>query len=166
MSTGQTILTVGALVLLSILVMNVLRNAGASEEVYSSTRINLEAIALTTSIIEEASQLPFDEVCWDSTNLTKSLSDFTAPVNLGADFGEFDFSTFDDFDDFNGYASIETTLQCIYTLSCQVNYVTENNPNVNSGVKTYYKKLSIATTNQVNQDTLKMNYIHGYWYFN
>jgi hypothetical protein len=166
MSTGQTILTLGSIVLLTILVVNVLKTSLANEDTYTADRLSLEAIALATSINEEASQLPFDEVCWDSTNLTKNVSDFTLPGNLGPEAGEVNFSTFDDFDDFNGYAIAETTLQCIYNISCQVCYVAENTPNVISSSRTYYKRLTIITTNQVNSDTLRLFYVHGYWYFN
>jgi hypothetical protein len=52
MSTGQTLLTLGALVLMSFTVMNVLRTTGANEDIYNDTRLKLEAIALTTSMIE------------------------------------------------------------------------------------------------------------------
>jgi hypothetical protein len=166
MSTGQTLLTLGALVLMSFTVLNVLRTTGANEDIYNDTRLKLEAIALTTSMIEEASQMPYDEVCWDSTNMSKNLNDFTNPASLGPDAGETSLATFDDFDDFRGYADIETTLQTIYNITCSVDYVTENNPNTPVLTKTYYKRLLITSTNPITPDTLRLSYIHGYWYFN
>ena len=114
MNTGQTFLTVGSLILLSFLIMNMLRNMGQYEDVYTETRTMLEALALTTSLIEEASQLPFDEVSWDSTKLSKTLTDFTSPLNLGPDAGETDYTLFDDFDDYDGYVRTDTTVQSIY----------------------------------------------------
>ena len=166
MNTGQTILTLGSMMLLSILVMNILRMAINYEDIYNETRTMLEATALTSSMIEQASQLPFDEVSWDSTITNKSLADFTAPGNLGSDTGESVDTLYDDFDDYNGYSFIDTTLQSIYSIVCKVDYINESTPNSASVIKTYYKRLTVTTTNQVTQDSVKLQYIHGYWYFN
>jgi len=166
MNSGQTMLTLGSMTLLSILVMNVLRMALGYEDTYDQSRTRLEALALTSSLIEEACQLPFDEVSWDSTNLSKNLNDFTMPGSLGKDIGETSFAAFDDFDDFNNYTSAETTQQCIYTLKCAVCYVNDNTPNTVSTSRTYYKRLTVTAINTVNQDSVYLEYIHGYWYFN
>ena len=128
--------------------------------------MELEAIALTSSLIEEASQFPFDEISWDSTKLSKDLNDFTLPVSLGPDPAESTYATFDDFDDFDGYLRIDTTLQSVYTLSCAVDYVYEFDLDSLAPVPTHYKRLNITTTNHYNLDSLFLNYVHGYWYFN
>jgi hypothetical protein len=98
--------------------------------------------------------------------MSKNLNDFTLPANLGLDAGESNYATFDDFDDFRGYAIVETTLQTIYNISCTVDYVSENNPNTPIAQKTYYKRLYITSTNPITPDTLKLSYVHGFWYFN
>ena len=166
MNTGQTILTLGSMMLLSILVMNILRMSNNYEDIYNDTRTMLEATALTSSLIEQASQLPFDEVSWDSTIVNKDISDFTVPGSLGPDAGETADTLYDDFDDYDGYTVIDTTLQSIYSIACTVDYVSESTPNSISLIKTYYKRLTVTTTNQVTQDSVKLQYIHGYWYFN
>lgn len=166
MNTGQTFLTIGSLILLTFLIMNMLRNMGRYEDVYTETRTELEAMALTTSLIEEASQLPFDEVSWDSTNLNKSLADFTLAANLGPDAGETDFTLYDDFDDYNGYSRLDTSVQSAYRISCRVNYVTAALPDVVSPIRTYYKRITVTAVNTLISDSLQLYYIHGYWYFN
>ncbi|MBC8204631.1 hypothetical protein ISS30_11105 [bacterium] len=166
MNTGQMILSIGSMTLLSILVLNILRLIGEQEDVYDETRSRLEAFALTSSLIEEASQMPFDEVSWDSTNLTKTVSDFTFPSNLGMDAGESVYADFDDFDDFNNFIRVDSTLQSVYQLNCIVDYIAENNPDSASIVRTYYKRLTVTTMNQFTQDSVQLQYIHGYWYFN
>lgn len=166
MNTAQTFITLGSMTLLSILVLNVLRLAVNYEDTYDQSRTRLEALALSSSLIEEASQMPFDEVSWDSTNLSKNLNDFTMPGSLGPETGEVDFATFDDFDDFNNYTIFDTTQQCVYTLKCAVVYVNDNTPNTISGSRTYYKRLTVTAINTINQDSVYLQYIHGYWYFN
>ncbi|MBN1348171.1 hypothetical protein JXJ21_02055 [candidate division KSB1 bacterium] len=167
MNTGQTLLTIGALILLSIIILNINRSLTESNDLLNQTRFGLEAIALASSLIEEASQLPFDEVSWDSTVLDKKWSDFTLPDDLGADLGETDFASFDDFDDFHNYAKAETTAQNIYQISCKVNYAIPIFPDFTWGFsRTYYKKLTVTIKNTFNSDSLSLSYIHGYWYYN
>ncbi len=166
MNTGQTFLTIGAMILLSILVMNILRVAGGYEDVYNETRTMVEAVALTSSLIEEASQVPFDEVSWDSTNLTKIVTDFTLPNYLGPETGETSYALFDDFDDFNNFIRYDTTQQSVYQLRCEVCYVGDANPEVVSASRSYYKRLTVTTINQTSLDSIKLSYVHGYWYFN
>ncbi|MFZ0389781.1 MAG: hypothetical protein WAN36_04930 [Calditrichia bacterium] len=166
MHGGQILITMGALVLLTLVVLNVNKSLNANDEYLNQTRFGLEAVSLGTSIIEQASQLPFDEVSWDSTKIEKKVSDFTNPNSLGKDFGETTMASFDDFDDFNAFTRAETTAQNIYNLKCLVEYVNAGTPNVKSVNRTYCKKLTIAISTPYSPDTLKMGYVHGYWYFN
>ena len=166
MNTGQTLLTLGALILLSFTIMNVNKILNENDELLNKTRFGLEVVALATSIIEEASQLPFDEVSWDSTKIDKKPSDFTLFTSLGPDFGETDYASFDDFDDFHNYTIAETTLQNIYNISCNVGYVTLSNPDSIVNPRSLYKNLTVTVTSPSCDDTVRMSYIHGYWYFN
>ena len=166
MNTGQTILAVGALFLMSFTIINVHRALTVNEGVLHQTRFGLEAVSLVTSIIEEASQLPFDEVSWDSTKLSKEVTDLTQHNALGPESGETDYATFDDFDDFHGYAFAETTLQNIYNISCDVSYISPSHPNQKELSRTLYKRITVTVTSPSSPDTLNMSYIHGYWYFN
>ena len=160
MSSGETLLTVGALILLTFVILNYNRSLSENEDFLNETRFGLETMALATSIIEEASQLPFDEMSWDSTIIEK------LPTDLGPDYGETNYATFDDFDDFNNYAIAETTMQNIYSVSCKVNYVSATYPDSVSVGRTYFKKLKVTIRNTLSNDSLSMNYVHGFWFFN
>ena len=166
MNTGQTLLTLGALTLLMITILNINKILNENNDFLNQTRFGLETIALATSIIEEASQLPFDETSWDSTKLQKDLSDFTLSSNLGPDYGEINYASFDDFDDFNNYTITEQTLQNIYEISCSVHYINLSNPDNPTTSRTYYKKLLVEITNPFGTVPFTMSYIHGYWYYN
>ena len=170
MGTGQTFLAIGAMVILSIVILSGNRKLNDNEEYLQKTRFGLEATAIATSIIEQASQMPFDEMSWDSTKIEKDADDFTPAAYLGPDAGESGFDTFDDFDDFDNYASTDTTQQNIYNISCKVNYVYGGywgyNLDNTTSSRTLYKKLDVMVISPITSDTLNLSYIHGFWYFN
>ena len=163
-------MAIGALILLSVVILSGNRRMNDNEEYLLQTRFGLEATAIATSVIEEASQLPFDEQSWDTTKVEKDPDDFTLPGNLGPDAGESGFDTFDDFDDFNKYVRIDTTQQNIYKISCTVGYVdcktSGSKLDSYSLLRTLYKKLDVTISSPVTNDTLKLSYIHGFWFFN
>lgn len=170
MGSIQTFLAIGALVLLSIVILSGNRKLNDNEEYLQQTRFGLEASALATSIIEQASQMPFDEMSWDSTKIEKDANDFTVPASLGPDAGESSFDTFDDFDDFDNYATTDTTQQNIYQISCKVGYVNAGffgyDLNSYTSYRTLYKKLDVTVISPLSADTLSLSYIHGFWFFN
>jgi hypothetical protein len=170
MSSGQTLMAIGALILLSVVILSGNRRMNDNEEYLLKTRFGLEATAIATSLIEEASQLAFDEQSWDTTKIEKVPSDFTLPYYLGPDAGETGFDTFDDFDDFNKWGKTDTTQQNIYKILCTVGYVDAGPTAVNldsySSSRTLYKKLDVTITSPITNDTLELSYIHGFWFFN
>jgi hypothetical protein len=170
MGSGQTLLTIGALILLSIVILSGNKRLNDNDEYLLETRFGLEATAIATSIIEMASQMPFDEMSWDSTKIEKEADDFTLSSNLGPDAGENSYDTFDDFDDFNQYTETDTTQQNIYKVLCQVGYVEAKNTgsvlDSYSLLRTLFKKLDVTISSPVTNDTLKLSYIHGFWFFN
>lgn len=170
MGTGQTLLAIGAMVILSMVILTGNQKLNDNEEYLQKTRFGLEATALATSIIEQASQMAFDEQSWDTTKVEKDADDFTLAAYLGPDAGESGYDTFDDFDDFDGYEVTDTTQQNIYKISCKVNYVNAGyftyNLNNTSSSRTLYKKLEVMVISPLTSDTLSLKYIHGFWYFN
>jgi hypothetical protein len=166
MNTGQTMITFGALVLLTIVVLNMHRSINNAEFYLNDTRFGLEAIAIASSLIEEISQFPFDQASWDTTSLVKFPTDFTLPNDLGPDAGETSHDLFNDVDDFHNYSRLITTEQNEYNLHCSVCYVNENNPDVPLNGRSFFKKITITISNSISNDTTRMNYIHGFWFFN
>lgn len=163
-------MAIGALIILSVVILSGNRRLTDNEEYLLQTRFGLEATAIATSIIEEASQLPFDEMSWDTTKIEKDPNDFTLSYYLGPDAGESTFDAFDDFDDFHQYVRTDTTQQNIYNISCSVGYVDAGplatNLDTYSSSRTLYKKLDVTITSPITVDTLKLSYVHGFWFFN
>ena len=166
MGKGETLITIGAITMLTTMAININNSFTENSEYFNQTKFGLESIAIANSVIEEASQLPFDEQSWDSTKVEKVATDFTQANNLGTDFGESDNSTFDDFDDFHNFSYFDTTIQNVYKIDCEVGYVNPSFPDSILANRSLYKKITVSVKNVINNDSLSLSYVHCFWYFN
>lgn len=187
MNTGQTLITIGALFLLSMVILNVnngFLNTGAS---IMETKFDVMAVSLATSIIEEANSKAFDNAT-DTTSITT-----TTPLKnynqLGPESGEV-YPNYNDFDDYNGYSRLvvaDTTLTPLseeettgvetiqvdstfrsanLRLDCLVDYITvSSNTLVSTSSKTWHKRLRVTVTSRSMKDTVRMQTVFSYWYF-
>lgn len=164
MNTGQMLLTIGALMLLSIILLRINRVFLTTNTVLYETKYNVMALSLATSLIEEAQSKAFDKNT--VTNPTLDLT--TLSTTLGKDTGE-NYPNFDDVDDFNGYTrstAADTTLKsAVYDISCSVNYINSSTPNQNSATRTWHKRISVSVRSDYMQDTIRISSIFSYWYF-
>jgi len=166
MNTGQMILTIGALLLLSTVMLRVNSNNFSTESVRDEARFGVMATSIVTSIIEQAKNCAFDANT--DSNSVSSLSDLTSVFDLGLDAGEnsADIKTFNDFDDFDGYTEIDSTMPlAIFEISCSVDYVSKSDLMGVSSVPTWHKKISVTVANPSLGDTLKGASIYSYWFF-
>jgi len=168
MNSGQMMITMGAMFLLSIIVLSVNNGYLRNNEVVLDSKFDILAISLATSIIEDANGLSFDETTTGGTNLmyTSQLSD------CGFDSGEYyysrDSNNFNDFDDYNGLHITynDTTLEsAVFDINCQVGYISDSNPDVFVSSNTWYKRLNVMVTSPSMTDTIKMSTIMSYFYF-
>lgn len=178
MNTGQTMLTIIAMLLLSTIVLSLNRGNFTTSTTIDQNRINILAVSLATSIIEDATSLPFDEkTIGAAVTATTSLSG-----TLGIEGSESASNPqgFDDFDDYNCYASATkkdtilvpgSTAKVIFHTFCNVIYVSKDDPRIKSAAATWHKKISLRVfrpgmNNEKGQtDTIKMSSVYSYWYF-
>ena len=166
MNTGQMLLTLGALILLSTLTLRVNSSQLTTQDTMQNTKFGVLAVSVASSIMEEASEKAFDE---------KSVEDFiddkkklTKRDKFGTDSGENADSsnTFDDFDDFDGYSIIDTSMpSAIFNVSCKVNYVDPEKTGFITNKSTWHKQLIIKVTSPSMADTIQMTKIFSYWKF-
>jgi len=166
MNTGQSLLTIGALMLLSVIVLGINNKFLSTNSTLYDTKFGVLAVALGTSVIEEASGKPFDLASVDSAITNINL--LTAPSGLGAASGEY-YPDYNDFDDYNDYNQTITKLpSAIFKVWCDVHYVNPSNPNVNVSTRTWHKKIDVFVTSKSmnnENDTVKLSSIYSYWYF-
>ncbi|MFC2136125.1 hypothetical protein ACFLR4_00980 [Bacteroidota bacterium] len=146
MSSGQSWMAIGAMVILSYLSLTFQR----SQNVQVSSSITYESIISATgigqSMLEQISGLDFDEKTIGGTVETPDT--LTHPTSLGPEPGENDVSKFDDLDDYNGYSQLDT-LSRLGSFECKVNvyYVEDSNLDLKSANKSFLKRVDISVVN-------------------
>ena len=169
MNTGQSLFSIGALLLLSLTVLRVNNNILLTDEVLYDSKFGIIANSIATSIIEKATTKFFDAKT--ATGPVASPNDLT--LILGPNIGETNPDNFNDFDDFNNYTDQDTFFtNLIYDYRCEVSYVNTNNLDIASLTPTWHKKLTVFVTWSQNgektgvaADTIKQSVIYSYWYF-
>jgi hypothetical protein len=159
MNLGQSLFAIGALLLLSLNIMNVNTRILRTDEVALDSKIGVLATSIGTSTIEDASYLAFDEKTKD--NPVFMLTSLTPSGSLTQEVP----GVLDDFDDYNGYLKQDTIFTIPFTTLCKVNYIESNNPDGSSNIQTWHKKLTIRISSPFSRDTLEMSTIYSYWYF-
>jgi len=162
MNTGQTILTMGALVLFSTLMVTMNTSYQTSGELVVQSELGITASSLATSLIEEATSRAFDKAT--DTAIATTLSCLTPPSNLGPE-NEV-YPRFNDFDDYNNLTITQNVEKCgVFTLTSKIIYVDFTTPDVPAVFPTWHKKISVRVTSPSMLDTIAMEYVFSYWYF-
>jgi hypothetical protein len=174
MTSIQMFLALGAVILLSIVIMNTNKNSLHTEDVMYDSNFGITATSIASSIIEDASKKSFDNNFYyavhpdsPATKVTNA-NDFTPPADLGIDSGEDinDPTTFNDFDDYNNYTAVDSTMpSAIFNISCRVYYVNSNNLDGISMSPDFHKKISVKVWSVSMKDTIVMSSIYSYWNF-
>jgi MSHA pilin protein MshD len=174
MGTGQMMLTLAAFVLLGAVILTVNTGLMQVNTTMNNSRVDIMAVSLGNSIMEDATGLAFDEKT--SAAIVNSTIELTAPSSLGLDGSENRNNPigFDDFDDYNCYrtnAKLDTvivpgtTKKFIFNTFCAVDYIDPNNPDNISTVKTYHKRLKLRVFTPGMDDTVRLSTVYSYWYF-
>ena len=174
MGTGQTLLTIGAIMLLGSVILTTNRSLNYTSQVLLNSNIGLEEVSLATSTIEEAQGKAFDEHTDTSNVEPDSLQKLTPWNQLGQENG--DPNDLNDFDDYNGLygngrlvidtVRVGTVITGIYYDSTRVYYVLpQNGLDKNVNAKTWSKRLDVWVWNKDIPDTVKMHTVFSYWYF-
>ena len=162
MNTGQMLLVLGAMMLMSMLILSSNRAVLENSDMVAQGGYRLMATSLGQAVIEEAGPKEFDEVVV-GTPPTDLPSGFTAPGTLGPDSGE-SYPDFDDVDDFNGLERDITAADSVgYHLSVQVGYVDAADPNTVISSRTFFKKMDVTVSSDYFPGDTVLSYIFSYW---
>lgn len=183
MSTGQTLLTIGAFILLSNILVTFYRLLAESGQTIDSSQGGITAVSLATSYMQVAQGLHFDERTINSFIPRNQVNRLTHPDSLRTE-GNYGVDTvmspplppedhigrFDDVDDFNGYEFRDTTMEGTlgyYRAKFTVNYVSPNRIDSIVNIRTFVKRLDIKVWREFppSEDTVRTSTIIGYWMF-
>lgn len=158
-------MTIGAMILLSTLILRVNNNFGTNTTSVYNSKFAILAASIGNSIIEEASGKAFDNKTVNAP--AKKLSDLTLPGKLGPESGE-TYPDFNDIDDYNGYTKTDSTMpSAVFKTVCSVVYVNPDSPDVTSkNARTWTKKISVTVTSPSMTDTVRLSSLYSYWVFN
>ena len=168
MSGIQMLLVLGAMILLTILIMSVSKNSLSTEDVMYNSNFGITATSIGVSIIEDASKKRFDNIYYVDSTAVYDASNFTPNAELGVDSGETitDASTFNDFDDYNGYTGVDSTMpSAIYNYSSSVSYIDETDPDGSINTQSFHKKIIVKVWSESMEDTIVMASVYSYWSF-
>lgn len=164
---GQILLALGAMFLLSMLILNTNKNSLTTEDVMYDSKFGILANSLGASIIEDATKKHFDNNS-DTAYITNPSGLVTA-AKLGPDAGEDanNPATFNDVDDYNNYSYVDSTMpSAVFHILCKVYYVNPANPDVPISSQNWHKKIEVDVWSVSMQDTIKQSSIFSYWSFN
>ena len=117
MNTGQMLMTIGAMILLSTLILRVNNNFSTNTSTVYDSKFAILGTSIGASVIEEAMGKAFDEATSDSS--ASSLNDFTAANKLGPETGEV-YPNFNDFDDYDGFTKTDSTIWYNYGSTLEI----------------------------------------------
>lgn len=168
MNTGQTMLAMGAMMLLSFLVLRFNSIHLTSAQASYNSKFGIVATSLANSLIEEAKDKAYDAVALDTNIVIDNASDFS--TTLGKETGEV-YPDFDDFDDYNNLLYIDslslrnpqTGAGTKFEIRSIVEYVTDTTPDIKSASKQYHKKITVSVFSSAMMDTVKLSTVFSFW---
>jgi hypothetical protein len=175
MTTGQTLLTLGAFMLLTTILLNFYGVMGESGTVINNGQDGILATTIATSYKEMARGLSYDQVTDTSDVAIRNPTLLTNPFALGPEPGEDSLAVFNDFDDLNGLVQDKQVAgsTCVYRTAFRVCYVNPDNVDQVSSTSTFTKRLDMKTwriyppvTGQDELDTVRTSMVLGYFHFN
>ena len=181
MNTGQTLLTIGALMILGLTVLSTNRTSLQHGAIIAVTEVGIYATSLAQAKIEEAEGKAFDQYSASDTmgsgNVITDVSQLS--TTLGKETGE-TYPDFNDFDDYNYYSGSNPYKLYVpgvdtFRVQTTVFYVDTANPNAAIGTRSWHKKMIVKVWPTVSPwgeskensrpDTVMMSYIYSYWWF-
>lgn len=172
MGSGNTLLTLAAFMLLSSVLVNFYELTGSAGDAISSGQDGIFLSTMSTSYIEMAQGMAFDNITDTSHVVISNAYSLTSPTLLGPEYGEDSLAEYNDFDDFDGLVLDKEagTSNRRYRTEFQVFYVDATDLEKNMNSRTFVKRLDMKIyrtfpPSQDQVDTLRASFVMGYFHF-
>jgi hypothetical protein len=174
MSTGQTILTLAALMFLSTILLNFYGLLADTGDDIATGQDGILATTMATSYMELASGMAFDEITDTSDIAIQNVNALTPVTSLGPESSnENSIEKFNDFDDFKGFQTEKEVggTGRRFRATFNVHYVNPLNVSQISSGRTFVKRLDVKiwrtypAAGGARLDTLNMSQVMGYFHF-
>ncbi|MFQ5864306.1 MAG: hypothetical protein ACE5IW_03660 [bacterium] len=160
MGQRELLLTIGAIVIFSLMSLSINRLAVRNSVAITDQQIEFFGVSLAQRFIEEAKVKAFDENTIVG-NPAIMPSGFTS-VPMGPGVGEV-YPNFDDVDDFNGFTTTESTNMGNMDVSISVDYVSDANlDSVINPTKSFYKKMTVTVQSDYLNHSITAEYVFAF----
>jgi len=157
MNTGQSFLSIGALLLFSLVSLNFNASVLSNTTVEVENKVYLTAFSLADDLIEEIKQKAFDAATIDFP--TTDPSTLTAADNLGKGSWE-TYPDYNDIDDYHGFVDMVSAPHAEgYEITCVVQYVDGDDPDQIVSTQTFYKKVTITVDSPYLRSPIQLSHI-------
>ena len=161
MTGNQMMLSIIAMIFLSMLIPNVHGSTSDKLIILYSNESVIEATGIVQAVFEEIQTKAYDEAT--TTSAAKERTMLSPVDSLGRDTGENVYSDFDDIDDYNNYTLTDTAnVMGTFELAVLVLYAEETAPYDTSRSRTYMKRVDISITNASLPTILTFNKLISY----
>ncbi|MGA8265622.1 MAG: hypothetical protein WB779_14360 [Ignavibacteriaceae bacterium] len=155
MQNIQSYLTIGGLLLFSLTSLRFNNAILDTSTADVQNKVYLTAFSLADDMIEEIKVKSFDQ----NTIQFPTNDPSTLTLNLGPGSSEV-YPNFNDVDDFNGYTrNVDEPHAEGYVVSCAVQYVQGNDPDVVSSTQTFFKKATVTVTSPYMDHAVSLSFI-------
>jgi len=175
MNTGQTLLTIGAFIFLTTIMLNFYRLVADTGDTIATGQDGILATTIASSYMELVQGMAFDNVTDSSNVALTNPNALTSPSMLRAEAGEDSLRDFNDFDDFSNRDFVKQAngTNRRYQTHFDVYYVNPANMNQKSSTQTYVKRMDMKTwrvfpvaASAIEIDTVRNTLVMGYFHFN
>jgi len=161
MAGNQMMLSIGAMIFLSMLILNVHSSTTDKLIILYSNEAVIEATGIVQAVFEEIQTKAFDENTISDAAKERNL--LTPVGSLGKDSSEVVYTDFDDIDDYSGLSITDSAnVMGKFDLAVLVYYVDETSPYDSSSTRTYIKRVDISITNESLPTTLTFKKLISY----
>lgn len=157
MSGQHSFLSLGALVLISLISLRFNSAVLENSTIETENKVYLTAFSLANDLIEEIKMKAFDAATVKFPTTDPSV--LTSPYSLGhADYEV--YPNFNDIDDFNDYSrTIDAPHAENYSVRCNVYYVSEYNPDFKVMTQTFYKRVDVTVISPYMKNNILLSFI-------
>lgn len=157
MNMGQSFLSIGALLLFSLVSLNFNSTVLTNTTVEVENKIYLTAFSLADDLIEEIKQKAFDA---ETINFPTTNPNNLTPANsLGHGWWEV-YPDYNDMDDYNGFTKTVSAPHAEnYIVNCTVTYVDTDDPDIVVNTQTFYKKVTVTVSSPYLRSPISLSHI-------
>ncbi len=157
MNTGQSFLSIGALLIFSLVSLNFNSTVLTNTTVEVENKVYLTAFSLADDLIEEIKQKAFDAA---TLNFPTTNPDNLTPANsLGPGWWEV-YPDYNDIDDYNGFEKTVSAPHAEnYIVRSIVKYVDTDDPDKIVETQTFYKKVTVIVSSPYLRNPISLSHI-------